>query len=96
MRTIESPAETAVIALFAACLFAVGCSEQTKTETKEALHEAGEAVSSATEDAKKNTARAAGAVEDALSDEDETAAPAPAPTAPVDAAPATSESPESP
>jgi hypothetical protein len=42
-----------------------GCSEQTKTETKEALQQAGEAAQSAAEDTKANVSKAAGAVEDA-------------------------------
>jgi hypothetical protein len=76
---------TKLIVFFAASLLAVpGCSEQTKVETKEALQETGEAIGSAAEDAKKNAARAAGAIEDKLNGDDaEPAATAPAPTQPA-------------
>jgi hypothetical protein len=75
---------------FAACLLlAAGCSEQTKVETKEALHETGEAISSAAEDARKNAASAAGAIEDKLNGDDaepaDTDAPTTEPAAPVTA-----------
>jgi hypothetical protein len=80
---------TTPAALLAACLLAApGCSEQTKSETKEALQETGEAISSAAEDAKANAARAAGAIEEKLDDDDvepaatQPAAPATTPGAP--------------
>ena len=46
--------------LSAACLTcAVGCSQKTKVETKEALDAAGEAVTSAAQDTKENAKKAA-------------------------------------
>jgi hypothetical protein len=42
----------------------LGCSETTKTETKEALKETGEAINSAAQDTKENAAKAATAVEE--------------------------------
>lgn len=51
--------------LSAACLaMSLGCSDATKTETKEAIAETGEAIQSAAEDAKANAAKAADAVEE--------------------------------
>jgi hypothetical protein len=48
------------LALWGACLVvAVGCSQKTKVETKEALDAAGEAVSSAAQDTKENAKKAA-------------------------------------
>ena len=49
----------------AACLLCtVGCSETTKQETRQAIDEAGDAVSSAAEDTKQNVKKAADAVEE--------------------------------
>ncbi len=78
------------LSIGAACLaLSGGCSETTKTETKEALHETGEAISSAAQDTKENAAKAAGAIEDAaqkakekLSGDSTEPAPATTPTEP--------------
>jgi uncharacterized lipoprotein len=67
----------------AACVaFTAGCSETTKQETREAVDEAGDAVSSAAADAKENVKQAADAVEEGARnlkdklDGDDEAAPA--------------------
>jgi len=53
------------LTVLSACwLASAGCSEATKTETKEAITETGEALKSAAEDAKVNAAKAADAVEE--------------------------------
>lgn len=53
------------LTLAASCLaFSTGCSEATKTETKEALKETGEAISSAAEDTKENAAKVADKIEE--------------------------------
>jgi hypothetical protein len=46
-----------LFALSGLFLYVVGCSEQTKTETQEAVEAAGEAIESAAEDTKANPRR---------------------------------------
>jgi hypothetical protein len=53
------------LALGACCLAALGCSEKTKVETKEALKASGEAVKAAAEDTKVNAKKAAEVVKSA-------------------------------
>jgi hypothetical protein len=72
-----------------ALAFIIGCSEKTKQETKEALQESGEAVSSAAEDTKANVKKAGevvkGAVEGGREKAKELESESPAGDSPADA-----------